>query len=69
MMYHGGNNGLHEALYHGVPLIVVPIIGDQHDTATRVVERGMGLRITRHELTKLKVVQSLEEVLSNNKYA
>nr|XP_054751398.1 UDP-glucuronosyltransferase 2B15-like [Lytechinus pictus] len=68
MMYHGGNNGLHEALYHGVPLIMVPIIGDQHDTAARVVERGTGLRITRQELSKLQVVDSLKEVLSNNKY-
>ena len=67
MMYHGGNNGLHEAVYHGVPLVIVPIIADQHDTATRVVERGMGLRIARHELNKAQVVHALKEVLYNKK--
>ena len=66
-MYHGGNNGLHEALYHGVPLVVVPILADQHDTATRVVERGMGLRITRHDVSKNRVVEALREVLNNKR--
>lgn len=67
MMFHGGNNGLHEALYHGVPLIVVPILADQFDSGTRVRERGMGLKLDKFKLSKDIILSALREVLSNNK--
>ena len=32
---HGGSNGVHESLYYGVPLIVIPLISDQLDWAPK----------------------------------
>ena len=34
-----------KALLHGVPLVCVPLLGDQPDNAARVVARGAGLRL------------------------
>jgi UDP:flavonoid glycosyltransferase YjiC (YdhE family) len=34
-----------KALAHGVPLVCIPLVGDQPDNAARVVARGAGLRI------------------------
>jgi MGT family glycosyltransferase len=40
---HGGMNSVSEALWHGVPLLVLPRHGDQHLVAARVAELGAGL--------------------------
>lgn len=39
---HGGANSVHEALAHGVPLVVSPICNDQPHNAARVVAAGCG---------------------------
>lgn len=35
-----------QALAHGVPLVCIPLVGDQPDNAARVVARGAGVRLT-----------------------
>ncbi|MBS2015553.1 MAG: glycosyltransferase family 1 protein [Deltaproteobacteria bacterium] len=39
---HGGANSVHEALAHGVPLVVSPICNDQPHNAARVLAAGCG---------------------------
>ncbi|XP_056880642.1 UDP-glucuronosyltransferase 2A2-like [Takifugu flavidus] len=39
---HGGTNGVQEALYHGVPIIGLPLIFDQPDNVHRLEVRGAG---------------------------
>jgi len=39
---HGGMNSVNEALYYGVPMVVVPMGNDQPTVARRVVELGLG---------------------------
>ncbi|XP_072166490.1 UDP-glucuronosyltransferase 2B2-like [Diadema setosum] len=68
-MFHGGNNGLNELAYHGVPTIVIPLMGDQPDTAERVKARGIGVALDRMNLTTDSILSALREVLDNDKYA
>ena len=42
---HSGNNGQFESLYQGVPMLCVPLLGDQPRNARRIVERGYGEEI------------------------
>lgn len=42
---HGGNNGFNEALFFGVPMLVVPVFGDQHMNGTTVERLGLGATI------------------------
>ncbi|XP_072884720.1 LOW QUALITY PROTEIN: UDP-glucuronosyltransferase 2C1-like [Hemitrygon akajei] len=37
---HGGTNGLYEAIYHGVPVVGLPLIFDQFDNMARLKARG-----------------------------
>lgn len=41
-----GLGTLMKALVHGVPLVCIPLVGDQPDNAARVVARGAGLRVS-----------------------
>ena len=46
-MFQGGGNipQLLPIVAHGVPLVCIPLVGDQPDTAARVAARGAGLRV------------------------
>lgn len=46
-IHHGGNNSFCEALYHGVPSLVMPYCWDGHDNAQRAEAKGVGRRIDR----------------------
>ena len=48
---HCGMTGVLEAVYHGVPMLALPIFGDQPDNAARLVERGLALRLDRCQQT------------------
>jgi UDP:flavonoid glycosyltransferase YjiC (YdhE family) len=40
-----GIGTLTKALRNGVPMICLPLVGDQHDNAVRIVGRGAGVRL------------------------
>ncbi|KAI9331847.1 hypothetical protein BDR26DRAFT_921934 [Obelidium mucronatum] len=42
---HGGISSLHESIFGGVPLVVVPLFGDQHLNAVYVEERRIGINL------------------------
>jgi MGT family glycosyltransferase len=59
---HGGVNSVNEALYAGVPMLVVPQGADQPLVASHVVELGAGLSI-RTEDVNVEVVRALAQRL------
>jgi UDP:flavonoid glycosyltransferase YjiC (YdhE family) len=46
-IHHGGNNSFCEALYHGVPSLIMPYCWDGHDNAQRAVATGVGRSMHR----------------------
>lgn len=65
---HGGNNGMYEAIYHGVPVVGIPLLFDQFDNLLRLQLRG-GARVV--DATKLTIdifMEALEDVLENPSY-
>ena len=61
---HGGSNGVHEALYYGVPLLVLPQFGDQSDWAAMVMQSGVGLQLKLHQVTSQTIKESIETIES-----
>ncbi|KAK9838454.1 hypothetical protein WJX81_000210 [Elliptochloris bilobata] len=47
---HGGLNSVYEAAYHGVPLVGIPMYGDQPDNVAKAVHRGFGLLVPAKHL-------------------
>lgn len=46
-IHHGGNNSFCEALFFGVPSLVIPYCWDGHDNALRAVQTGAGRSLNR----------------------
>jgi MGT family glycosyltransferase len=65
---HGGMNSANEALYFGVPLVVVPQRGDQHMVGARVAELGAGLAISPRDVDAARLRGAVEAVLSRQAF-
>ncbi|XP_036067097.1 UDP-glucuronosyltransferase 2C1-like [Oryzias melastigma] len=65
---HGGTNGVQEAMYHGVPLLGLPLIFDQKDNLLRIEERGAGKNIDFFTMNKEIFLQGLKDVLNEPSY-
>ncbi|KAI8501710.1 UDP-glucuronosyltransferase 2A1 [Branchiostoma belcheri] len=65
---HAGSNGLYEALHHGVPVVCLPLFGDQPANAARVVARGLGVTLDFSTVTADQLYQAILDVLTNNSY-
>ena len=59
---HGGSNGIHESLYFGIPIIVIPGMGDQFDWAVRVSDAGVGLQLLSHQVTSGGLRDSIRRI-------
>lgn len=55
--------GTTEAMYHGVPMVGMPVFGDQPLNAAAVEESGLGVQIQVKDLTKEKLLEKFKTVL------
>jgi UDP:flavonoid glycosyltransferase YjiC (YdhE family) len=62
---HGGANSVHEALAHGVPLLVSPICNDQHHNAALVAASGAGRIVDLAHAAPDRVASSLRALLAS----
>ena len=65
---HGGFNGTKEALRLGLPLVVIPISGDQPYTAQRVAALGLGVAVDRVDRSPGRIRAAVREVLAEDRY-
>lgn len=66
-MTHGGLNGVNEATYHGVPLIVMPLFADQDYNGKRIAAQKLGVVIQLIEFSQSVLHNAFREVLRNKK--
>ena len=59
---HGGANGVHEALYNEVPVIIVPQFGDQLMLAGRISHNKLGIHIPSNKLSSSTIADAIKEV-------
>ncbi|XP_051545128.1 UDP-glucuronosyltransferase 2C1-like [Myxocyprinus asiaticus] len=65
---HGGTNGIQEAIYHGVPILGLPLVFDQPDNLSRMKVKGTAKLVDIAELDRTMILQALEELLYNSTY-
>ncbi|EDO35633.1 predicted protein, partial [Nematostella vectensis] len=65
---HLGQNSLYEAGYHGIPLVGVPLFGDQPDNAVLVEDKGLGLAVDIHTVTADKLYRTIRRVIDEPRF-
>nr|XP_019969103.1 PREDICTED: UDP-glucuronosyltransferase-like [Paralichthys olivaceus] len=65
---HAGSHGLFEGLCHAVPMVMLPIEGDQPDNAKRLASRGAGVELDIYSITTEILLQGLNEVINDIRY-
>jgi len=62
-----GTGTLAKGLIYGVPLICVPLLGDQPDNAARVVARDAGIQIS-NDAQPNRIGAAIRRVLSDRRF-
>ncbi|KAG5670629.1 hypothetical protein PVAND_000877 [Polypedilum vanderplanki] len=65
---HGGLGGTTEALVEGVPILGLPIFGDQKMNMVKAVTRGYGLQVYFKDISEETIESALKELLNNPMY-
>jgi UDP:flavonoid glycosyltransferase YjiC (YdhE family) len=68
-VHHGGNNSFCEALYFGLPSVVIPYCWDGHDNARRAEEVGVGAYLPRYAEPLAALPQVLRQLLADDALA
>ncbi|KAG8228488.1 UDP-glycosyltransferase [Ladona fulva] len=66
---HGGLLSYQEAVLRGVPLIGIPVFGDQKLNVNRAVNQGVGLQMSLSSLTKETILKTIRTVLDDPSFA
>ncbi len=64
-IHHGGNNSFCEALYYGIPSLIMPYCWDGHDNATRAQECKVGRHMNRDDWSKEQFTGLIGDMLKD----
>ncbi|KAH8282511.1 hypothetical protein KR054_008102 [Drosophila jambulina] len=65
---HGGIFGTQEGIYWGVPMLCIPLYGDQHRNSIKSVREGYARSLVFSELTTDGLVRNIEALISDPQY-
>ncbi|XP_077978856.1 UDP-glucuronosyltransferase 2C1-like [Glandiceps talaboti] len=68
IIYHGGLNGVYEAIYHGVPIVGMPLYTDQYDNIPWMADKGMAVTLDVKTLTEDKLYDAVLKVVTDARY-
>ncbi|XP_055978126.1 UDP-glucuronosyltransferase 1A8-like isoform X2 [Sorex fumeus] len=65
---HSGSHGIYEGICNGVPMVMLPLFGDQMDNAKRMESRGAGVTLDVLEMTSEDLSKALKAVIYDKSY-
>ncbi|ROT74228.1 UDP-glucuronosyltransferase 2C1 [Penaeus vannamei] len=63
---HGGLSSMQEAVYHGVPVVGLPLMSDQHLNVRQAVTLGLGRELTLETMTEDDLVEAITAVVEDD---
>ncbi|XP_073489768.1 UDP-glucuronosyltransferase 1A1-like isoform X3 [Aquarana catesbeiana] len=65
---HAGSHGIYEGICNAVPMVMLPLFGDQMDNAKRIESRGGGITLNVLDLIPEDLSNALTSVINNSSY-
>ncbi|XP_071371324.1 UDP-glucuronosyltransferase-like [Centroberyx affinis] len=65
---HGGTHGIYESICNGVPMLMMPLFGDQGSNVHRMVARGVAVKLSVFDVTTEKLLEVLNKVTNDKSY-
>ncbi|XP_004390088.1 UDP-glucuronosyltransferase 1-1 [Trichechus manatus latirostris] len=65
---HSGSHGIYEGICNGVPMVMMPLFGDQMDNAKRMESRGAGITLNVLDMTSDDLANALKAVINDKSY-
>lgn len=65
---HMGIGGYNEAMFHAVPVLAVPFVGDQDTNAAKAKSQGWAEVVPAQDLSETTLKEALDKMLGSNKY-
>ncbi|XP_069834341.1 UDP-glucuronosyltransferase 2A2-like isoform X4 [Dendropsophus ebraccatus] len=65
---HGGTNGIYEAIYHGVPMVGIPLFADQPDNIIHMKTKGMAVMLDINKMESKDLLDAVNTVINNPSY-
>ncbi|XP_051548871.1 UDP-glucuronosyltransferase 2C1-like [Myxocyprinus asiaticus] len=65
---HGGTHGIYEAIYHGVPIVGIPLFADQPDNLAHMKAKGAAVVMDFNSMQTQDLVDGLNNVINNTLY-
>lgn len=65
---HCGLGGVNEAKFHGVPILAIPVFGDQPNNAKAIVSEGWALELPYASINATSLSTAINELITNETY-
>ncbi|KAJ3592100.1 hypothetical protein NHX12_007229 [Muraenolepis orangiensis] len=65
---HGGSHGMYEGICNAVPMVMMPLFGDQQQNVDYMVARGVAAEVSAIDLTPENLLEALNKVLNQTSY-
>ncbi|XP_078537518.1 UDP-glucuronosyltransferase 1A9-like isoform X9 [Lissotriton helveticus] len=65
---HAGSHGIYEGICNAVPMVLLPLFGDQMDNAKRIESRGAGVTLNVLQMTAQDLSNALKTVINDPSY-
>lgn len=65
---HCGTNGIYESIYHGVPIVGLPLLFDQPENVLRMEARGAAIALDVTQMTTESFLEAVRKVVNERTY-
>ncbi|XP_048220624.1 UDP-glucuronosyltransferase 2A2-like isoform X1 [Perognathus longimembris pacificus] len=65
---HGGTNGIYEAIYHGIPMVGIPMFADQPDNIAHMKAKGAAVEVNMNTMTSADLLGAVRTVINDPSY-
>ncbi|XP_072289208.1 UDP-glucuronosyltransferase 3A1-like isoform X2 [Eucyclogobius newberryi] len=65
---HGGQNSLLQAVYHAVPVLGIPLFGDQFDNVVKAEAKGLGVALKPTHITRDLLCSTIQTLIRDNRF-